>query len=401
MIESSGLNWFVVPLLVPFLLTVHAFGRAVVAQVGGFRISSIRLGRGKAMVGWSLSNGTLVQIGPWILFGAATSVYPRGLGMGLKAAWVLGGGAWAQLCLAVLLFFGPQNPTLELTATLNLLFLAWNLIPWKLGGVASDGWRMLVSMGGLGHVTPLLVAQTEAVALAQDMAKEHGDTLGLWNCRLRSVWIHLEMGQTQLVESFLGDQYPPNLACQELALAASLRSWLHRLERRPLAALREARVSGEQWTMSKEAAGLMSLSEARAFVALGESGRAQKVLARAVGLGGVLGREALIVRLEAALIGEDLQEMLGATYRVVKMVEQQLCAGLFLEASTAAATLWNAGQTLKQSVGQESLETLILSERALAASSILARRMVDAVPVGERSAFGRHLGPVLERRGNG
>lgn len=130
---------------VPVISLVHEAGHAVLARPAGFRVTSFGVGRGRPLARFRGPGGVVVAVRLWIFAGGACVAIPRGPGPRARAALFHAGGALAQLALAVLLALSDA-PWSTPVAQFNWMVLVFNLVPWRFGGFASDGWWIVAHL---------------------------------------------------------------------------------------------------------------------------------------------------------------------------------------------------------------------------------------------------------------
>jgi hypothetical protein len=166
------------------------------------------------------------------------------------------------------------------------------------------------------------------------------------------------------------------------ALYHYVHSTWHRMERRPLAALRVARdaLAVHTGDLADESVGLLTLAEAHALVELEEPAAAQRVLARVAGFGGLIGRQASVLHLAASLDAAP-DELEFATWRVVRRIHQA-----WLDPPETAMTLWAAADRLGDHQRVEA------ARGAREASRTLAKRTLATADPEDRYRLAARLG---------
>ena len=298
-------------LWIPLVAVVHEAGHALLAPLAGYRVTSFGIGRGRPILRIALPGGVVFYVG-WLFFtGGACVAIPRSPALGPRGALFHGGGIAAQLVLGVLLLLVPEGgwtPWVHAGAQFNLAVAAWNMLPWRFGRVASDGWRLLSRVGG-GVVAPRwsLFAQRSSIEVVLDYERRVGSAVGVWYGDLMLAWADLLVGRLtsgrerlERAGDLLKVSDPQLMAIDRLVRAESSRR-----SGQPMVALRhvvEARALEDQ---IGETTDLLTVTEARAWRALGDRVRAGRALELLAGVGGTVGREAACVALELAVDDAD------------------------------------------------------------------------------------------------
>lgn len=332
-------------LWVPLVAVVHEAGHALLAPLAGYRVTSFGIGRGRPVVRVVLPGGVVFHVG-WLFFtGGACVAIPRSPDLGPRAALFHGGGIAAQVVLGGLLLLVPEGRWtfwVEAGAQFNLAVAAWNLLPWRFGRVASDGWRLLSRVGG-GVVAPRwsLFAQRGAIEAVLDYERRVGSELGAWYGDLMLAWADLLVGR---VEDGCGRlEAGPALPVDDDQLAAIDRLVHAEASRRsgqPMVALRhvaEARALGDQLGETQD---LLTVTEARAWRQLGDRMRAGRALERLAGVAGAVGREAACVSLELAIDDGDEAAVGQAAGRLARLSTAGMLDPLSAAITLARAASW-------------------------------------------------------------
>jgi hypothetical protein len=328
-------------LVAPGIALVHELGHALAARPAGFRVTSFGVGRGRPLLRLRGPGGVLVSVRTWVLLGGTCVAIPRGPGARPRAALFHAGGALAQLALGLLLL--PFDGELvELVSRFNLLVLAWNLLPWRVAGHASDGWWIVRHLRGVRGGPGLLPRRRPELDRLLSWEQDQQSPVGTWYARLLLAWIDLQLRRLDRADAFFLEEHPVAVLDGPLdALHHALVAEWHRLRGRPLAAIwvlrqvRAARTDG----LPPETEDLLNLVEGRTWLQLGEHPRARAALARLAGVGGFAGPDARVLRLELALADSDPAEIEAAVLRLGRP------AGL-LDPVAALAALGEAGARL-------------------------------------------------------
>ena len=191
------LLWFLA--WVPLVALIHELGHALVASSAGFRLTSFGIGRGRPIVRTRMPGGVVFHIG-WLFFtGGACVAIPRSPEAGPRAALFHGGGIAAQVVLGCLLLLVPEgawSAWAEAGGQFNLLVAVWNLLPWRWGRVASDGW-WLFSRLTQGAMAPrrALFEQRRAIEQVLEYETRVRSPIGMWYGHLMLAWCDLLTGR--------------------------------------------------------------------------------------------------------------------------------------------------------------------------------------------------------------
>lgn len=295
---------------VPIIAIVHELGHAAVAKTAGFRVTSFGIGRGRPLLRIQLPGGVVFHVG-WLFFtGGACVAIPRSPESGPRAALFHGGGIAAQILLGIVLLTVPDGPWstwIRAGSQFNLLVAAWNLLPWRLGRVASDGW-WLFSRLTRGAMVRRRALFEQRGAIERILAYETRvrSPLGIWYGELMLAWCDLLSSRNDSALERL--KQSPALPVEDHHLQrieALVRAEAAVRSQRPMVALRTIEDTMEHLTQPDEAADLLTIVEARAWLALEDPHRARRSLGRLAGISGAIGREAISVALEVALLDDD------------------------------------------------------------------------------------------------
>jgi hypothetical protein len=389
---ASATPWQTAVLLawVPLVALIHEAGHACMARPAGYRLASFGVGRGRPLLRHRGQGGTLYYLGRWIFAGGACVAVPRSLTPGPQAALFHAGGALAQLLLALLLWVLPSFWWTQPVASFNWIVLLWNLIPWRFGGMASDGWWLLALARGGGAGPGLLLARRPQIERILDFEETTGSPVGTWYARLMLAWMDLQVGRIDAADGFFTREHAEAVVDPELdALQDALTAEWHRQRGRPLAALwvvrglRRARGSG----LSENGDGMLSLVESRTLRDLGELRAAREALARLAGAEGPLAADAALSRLEMALLEGNLAEIELAADRLLDRGR-----GGDLAPATVARALWAAGEQASAGGHAE------VGRRYGRAARQQAARILAAAQPADRASLARLLGEVAGLR---
>lgn len=379
----------------PALVLLHEAGHAALARVGGFRVTSFGIGLGRPVWKVALSGGTVVHVDRWILAGGACTAVPIAP-PSARRAWFHGGGLLVQAVLAGVLLLLPDAWLFERIAEFNLLVAITNAIPWRWGASASDGWYLWSVLAKAHRVAEVLPQRAQLERLRRREAQA-GSSFGTAYAELCLAWLAVQANRTSEATAFFEDQ-APEVALEPWvdALYHYVHATWHRMERRPLAALRVAREALALHTddLADESVGLLTLAEAHALVDLEEPAAAQRVLARLAGVGGLIGRQAAVVHLAASLDAPpDALEF--ATWRVVRRIQE-----VWLDPPDTVTTLWNAADRLQHHQRVQAASGAREASRALAKRTLATADPMDrhrlAVRLGEPAGPGSTAGRTGE-----
>ncbi len=342
---------------VPVVAIVHELGHALVASTAGFRVTSFGIGRGRPIVRIQMPGAVVFHVG-WLFFtGGACVAIPRSPESRPRAALFHGGGIAAQVVLGMILLLlpsGPWSPWIDAGGHFNLLVAAWNLLPWRVGRVASDGW-WLFSRLTQGAVVPHRALFEQRRAIEQILAHETRvrSPIGIWYGHLMLAWCDLLTGREasafdrleQVISLPVMDRHLSNIEALVRAEAA-VRSG------HPMLALRMVEAAAVDGTEPNDTADLLTVVEARAWLALGVPFQARRAIGRLAGIGGAIGREAMSVTLKLAVQERDRPAIHATAYRLVHTSTQgmidPIAASLALDQASLVAddpdtaTRWRA-----------------------------------------------------------
>lgn len=366
----------------PLVVLLHELGHAGLARAGGYRLTSFGIGLGKPLWRTRLKGGVVLHVDRWVFAGGACVAIPIGPPTA-RRAWFHAGGLLAQLVLGLVLLLLPDQWFWIRVAQFNLLVALTNAIPWRFAGFASDGWHLVDALSNGSRSGSEVLPQRRY--LARLAAREHaaGSPLGALYAELCIAWIDLIAGRPEATAVlFRSDPDESALDPWVDMLYHYVHAEWHRLEGRPLAALRIARVTryALEGDVAPEGDALMALAEARALVDLDACAQAQRVLARLAGIGGPIGRQGAATHLAASL-ADDTDAVEYATWRVTRSVEAS-----WLDPADTVCILW------------EVADRLVVSHRVRAARGArdaarhLARRTLAVAAPEDRPPLLRRLG---------
>ena len=367
----------------PLLVLLHEAGHAMFASWGGFRVTSFGIGVGRPIWSVRLAHGVVVHVDRWFLGGGACVAIPSRPGS-MRRAWFHAGGLIVQAMLALVLMLLPDWWWVARVEHFNLLVALTNAMPWRVQGSASDGWYLLDTFFGRPRPSEFISQRTALRRLAE---RQHavGSHVGRVYAEVCLAWIDVLTGRSEDAAWFF-TQDPPETAVDPWidALYHYVHAEWHRTERRPLASLRMIRDTRNAIgsDMGDNADAMLTIAEARALVAAGAPGKAQRVLARIAGVGGPIGRQASAIQLAAVLDG-PIDELEFSVWRVTRRVDE-----IWLDPADTASLLWSAADRL------ESHNKVAASLGARDAARRLARRAVDLCATEDRSWLAERIGPA-------
>jgi len=328
----------------PILVLMHEAGHAAFAGWGGYRVTSFGVGLGRPVWRMRLAGGVIVHVDRWFLAGGACIAIPTGPPT-TRRAWFHAGGLLVQLGLAMVLLLLPETWLFTRIAHFNILVAITNAVPWKFRGSVSDGWYLMDAMLGGRRGGELLAQRGVLEALA---ARESAidSPVGQVYADVCLAWIDVLTNRSgEAAYFFSGD--PPESAVDpwlDVLYHYVYAEW-HRMEGRPLAALRTIRQTRSAYSgqLADEAMDMLTVAEARCLLDLESPEQAQRALARLTGASGPIGRQAAAINLAAVLDSRsDGDELEFATWRVVRQAEEP-----FLDPPDVAMILWDAADSLE------------------------------------------------------
>lgn len=308
-------------LLVPLVGILHELGHALAAPLAGYRVTSLGLGLGKPMLRRVNLRGQVLWLGRWPLAGGACVAIPGSMGA-RPVVYHLGGLAMQALLALVLHPLEDLHWVLARAETFNLLVLAWNILPWRWAGQASDGWYLVSRLTPGRSGLPVMGRRSVLARLAR-FEEAVGSPLGSWYARLGLAWVDVLVGRPERADEFMALPDPLGLGSEDRgirALQATVHVAWHRAWGRHDQALEAAR----EWRarlgspLPDSAEDLGTIAVAQALVDCGQPAEARQVLASLAGVSGAVGREATAILLAAALLEDDARATTKAAWRLVE-----------------------------------------------------------------------------------
>ncbi len=365
-------------LSVPLIAVLHEAGHALAAGPAGYRVTSFGIGHGKPLASWRHPSGAVIYLGRWIFSGGLCVAIP--VDPVPERRWLYhSGGLIAQGLLALALWpLAATLPILEYAFWFNLLVVAWNLLPLKLGGYATDGWQLFSHLWRPAAAGQFFGGRQQVERVLR-FEQQVGSPLGQTWCRLSLRWMDVVTGMDD--DGWVADEVLLMAEPRIEALDAYTRAERHRVEGRSLAAIQVIQETrrAHGGDLGRLAADMLVVAEARSWLAQGEHRLARQALARIAGAEGVVARDALAVELGAALLEEDAEEVERAGLRLGELLSRPL-----LDAPEAVRTLWEAARLLKEQGRLESAETLASAARHQASALISQATPRDKVAVAAR-----------------
>ncbi len=354
-------------MLVPLIGIVHELGHAASAPLAGYRVTSLGLGLGKPLLRRVNLRGQVLWLGRWPLAGGACVAVPGGFSA-RPTVYHLGGIAMQALLALALYWLADLHWVLERAAVFNLLVLAWNLLPWRWRGVASDGWYLFARLAPGRSLAPVMGRRPVLERLAR-FEERVGSPFGSWYARLGLAWLDVLVGRPERADELMSLPEPLGLAPQERGIRA-LQGYVqvawHRASGRCERALELAR----SWrarlgsVVPDSAEDLCTIAVAQALVACGHPAEARRVLASLAGVSGPIGREATAILLAASLLEDDPVALRQAAWRLVERLP-----GPFLDPVQVVGALASAAERLPH---DDALRARLERERARAGARLLA-----------------------------
>lgn len=302
----------------PGLVLLHEAGHAALARRGGYRVTSFGVGLGPPLWSVYLRDGVVLHFDRWLLAGGACTAIPLGP-QTPRRAWFHGGGLLVQAALAVVLLLLPDVWLVERIESFNLLVAATNLVPWRFGAQASDGWHLLDAFTG-GKRAGSVLGQRASLERTRDREVAVDSPVGRTYCDVCLAWSEVQLGRPELADELLAERGPD--ATREPwvdALFHVVSAEVHRARGCPLPALRTVREAQAIEGLDDDARALLDLAEARTLIDVGAPEQAAPVLARLAGASGQLALQAAAVLLLASL-DDPTDELELAAWRVVRRV---------------------------------------------------------------------------------
>lgn len=355
------------------------------AAHGGYRVTSFGVGGGRPLLRTRLRGGVVFYVAPLLVVGGACTAIPVGPA-GPRRVWFHAGGLIAQALIAVALLLVPSSWLVDRIWQFNLLVALTNGVPWRLGSSASDGWTILDALTG-SHRGSLLLSQRERIVRLAAQEQALGSPVGMLWAELCVAWVDVQLRAPSRADGFFTSD-PPESAVDPWidALYHAVRADWHRLHGRSLAALRTVRDTRDArlGELSPDADGLLALAEARALIQLDSHAVAERTLARVVGHTGPVARQAVVVRLMAAM-ELPTEEIEFATWRVLRHMR----AG-WLDPVETVHALWQAAERLREGGRIEAAQGARHAARTLAAD------LVARVPTNDQHVLRAALGAAAD-----
>ena len=302
----------------PLLVLLHEAGHALFARWGGYRVTSFGVGLGPPLWSVYLRDGVVLHFDRWLLAGGACTAIPVGP-QTPRRAWFHGGGLLVQGALALVLLALPSSWLVERVSLFNLLVALTNLVPWRLGGQASDGWYLLDALSG-GHRAGSVLGQRASLERMREREAAVHSPVGLTYCDVCLAWSDAQLGHADAALERLGAHGAD--ATREPWLDALFHVATAEADRArhcPLPALRTVREAQTIEALGDDARALLDLTEARTLIDVGVAEQARPVLARLAGASGQLATQASAVLLLASL-ELPTADLELASWRVVRRV---------------------------------------------------------------------------------
>ncbi len=365
------------------IVTLHELGHALMTKPAGYRLTSFGVGRGQPLLHHRGRAGTVWYLGRNLLAGGACVAIPLEASPGPRAALFHAGGVLAQLGLAGLLALLPASWWwVEPVSSFNLLVLATNVLPWRVAGMASDGWWVLARLRSGGAGGPGLIGRRAVLRRIRDFESTARSPLGTWYAELMLTWTDVVVGRLDRADDFLKRSHDEAAIDPVLDVISQVveASW-HLAHRRPLASLRLVRMARSAYgaDLAPDSEDLLAVVEARTWLALGETDAARRALSQVAGVGGAVGGEAAVIRLEIALFEEDVDALTRAARRLETVLN-----GPLLDPPAAALALAEAVDALG---GPRDVWTGQLASRARE----LCQRLLVLADPEDRAALARRL----------
>ncbi len=307
-------------LLVPIIGILHELGHAAAAPLAGYRVTSLGLGLGRPLLRRVNLRGQVFWLGRWPLAGGACVAIPGS--MAARPVVYHVGGLITQALLALALApLADLHWVIARAETFNLLVLAWNILPWRWAGQASDGWYLVARVAPGRSGLPVMGRRPVLARLAR-FEEAVGSPLGSWYARLGLAWVDVLVGRPERAADLLALPDPLGLGPDDRgirALQAYVHVAWHQASGRCEQALDEARAWRARLgsAVPDAAEDLGTVAVAQALVCCGQPAEARRVLASLAGVGGAAGREATAILLAAALLEGDPVASTKAAWRLV------------------------------------------------------------------------------------
>jgi hypothetical protein len=331
-------------LLVPLIGILHELGHAGAAPLAGYRVTSLGLGVGKPMLRRVTMRGMVLWLGRWPLAGGACVAIPARMNA-RPVIYHLGGLAMQALLALLLAPLVELHWVLARAASFNLLVLAWNILPWRFGGQASDGWYLVARLAPGRARMPLMGRRSVLERLAR-FEESVGSPLGSWYARLGLAWHDIVLGRPERADELMSGPEPLGLEPEDRGVRALLGylqvawhgghgRWEQALE---LARSWRARLGS---AVPDRAEDLVTIAVAQALVGCGRPDEARQVLASLAGVSGAIGREATATLLAACLAEGEREPTRRAAWRFMEKLP-----GPFYDPVQVALLLRRAARSL-------------------------------------------------------
>lgn len=387
-LAPEHLAWLV---SVPLIAVVHELGHALAARPAGYRVTSFGIGHGAPLLRWELRSGVIVYLGRWLVSGGLCVAIP--IDPVPQRRWLYhSGGLLMQALLALVMWpLLTHVPALEYAFWFNLVVLGWNLLPVRLGGYATDGWQLVADVFRPAAAGQFFSARREVERVLR-FEERVGSPLGETWCRVFLRWMDLVCGLDD--DGWRPDEVILLAEPQLEALHGYVLAERHRVEGRSLAALSTVhelrRAYGPDFL--PVALDMLTVAEAKAYLAQREPRLAQQALARLAGAVGAVSSDACAIEVQAAMLHGEPDEVARSSRRL-----SERASSSFLDAPEAIRTLWAAAGWLKEEGRLELAAELAAEARAGAVRQIAAAAPTDKVAIAAR--LGEVAGvEVLARR---
>jgi hypothetical protein len=136
----------------------------------------------------------------------------------------------------------------------------------------------------------------------------------------------------------------------------------------------------------------VTIAEARLYLALDEPRRAEELLAQVAGVGGLVGQDALAVRLQATLKRGTVDQVEQAARRLAVRL-----SGRFLDAPQAVLAIWAAAERLEDDGRLQAAELLRRRARRKSAALVAVASTSDRLCLVHRLGEPAGVRPVADR----
>lgn len=386
--NPTTLAWL---LSVPLIAVLHELGHALAARPAGYRVTSFGVGHGKPILHWRTRSGTIIYLGRWIFSGGQCVAIPVQVIPERRWLYHCGGLILQGLLALVLWPLAERFPALSGAMWFNLLVLAWNLLPIRLGGYVSDGWQLISPWLG-GKAGGQHYAQRDQIAKVLRLETQNRSDLGVAWCRTMLQWMDVVTGQDPdpwepeelvlMAEPQLEGLFTFVRAEQERSAGASLGALqrIHRYRQDMAQALPP---------LSRD---MLALAEARCWLVQGSPKKARELISELVGAPGPIARDAAALQLQCAMLEGEHDQILAAAYRLSGMLDAR-----FFDLPAAAVTLFEAAHVLKEGGALQDADQLALRARWAAKRALAASLLEDRLPLARRLGAVAGVELVAER----